>query len=345
MDSRSRINTAMRGGQPDRVPVWCLMSLEHIVNHGTPDGKIPKTIEDLVTAECQLARRYHFDGMLVYLPGKKQGSRVDTFINKSFTSVPEGDSSHIFEKADPESWLKLMPDYEKADFYACEFARKIMGDNFHYGGWTPDGFSKAIQWFPSLESALIALMDDPQRFLAMVNYFDMQSVAWTKAQIELGGLESIQISSPYAGSSFMSSGMYREFVLSSVKKIANAVKPLNAFTYLHTCGCISDRLEFMRETNVDGIECMDPPPLGNVTLSDAKNRVGQDIFLKGNLDSVSVLLQGSEETFVSTIRDTILAGKTGGGYILSSACSVAPMVLPERVERLAQLAEEYGTYS
>ena len=37
-------------------------------------------------------------------------------------------------------------------------------------------------------------------------------------------------------------------------------------------------------------------------------------------------------------------GKPGSGYILSSACSVAPHVKPERLKRLAQLAEELGQY-
>lgn len=75
--------------------------------------------------------------------------------------------------------------------------------------------------------------------------------------------------------------MYNDFVLPSVTKIANAIKPnKDAFTYLHTCGHISDRLELMKDMNIDGIECMDPPPLGNITLKDAKYRVGNDIFIK-----------------------------------------------------------------
>jgi len=344
MTSRERINAAIRQKQPDRVPVWCLLSLEHILNWGTPDGKIPKTIEDLVKAECNLARRYHFDGSLVYFPATKAGTRIDTFLEKMIYGIPQGDASHIFEKADPESWTTDIMQYQKDDFYSSHLAREILGDDIHLGGWIADGFSRALQWFPRLEDAMMALIDDPPRFKALIAYFDELSISSASAQIEFGGLESIQISSPYAGSSLLSKTMYRQFVLPSVQKLAQAIKPTSGVSYLHTCGFISDRLETMAKTDIDGMECMDPPPLGNVTLAEAKRRVGKNIFLKGNIDSVNILLQGQDSIVDDTIRDTIISGMSGGGYILSTACSVSPLVKPERVQRLQELADQFGQY-
>lgn len=179
----------------------------------------------------------------------------------------------------------------------------------------------------------------------MVNFFDRQSIKYAKAQVELGNIESLQISSPYAGSTFISPKAYVDFVLPSVKILVEALKPLKVFTYLHTCGFISDRLEIIAGSGVDGIECMDPPPLGDVTIDDAKKRVGSKTFLKGNIDSVNVLLQGSDEDVDKTVIRTIRSGMPDGGFILSTACSVAPLVPPERVGRLWELTELYGVYS
>ena len=100
----------------------------------------------------------------------------------------------------------------------------------------------------------------------------------------------------------------------------------------------------MAASGIDGIECMDPPPLGNTELKDAKARVGKKLFLKGNMDSVNVLLQATPESLEEYVRDMLKDGMAGGGYILSSACSVAPNVKPEILKLLVPLAEKYGRY-
>ena len=132
--------------------------------------------------------------------------------------------------------------------------------------------------------------------------------------------------------------------MNSVRVLAQAITSVDGKSYLHTCGFIADRIDTFVDTQVDGIECMDPPPLGDMLLSDAKERVGDKIFLKGNIDSVNVLLRGEDEQVDQVIKETIQTGMTGGGYILSTACSVAPKVPPSRVRRLWELAEEFGQY-
>ena len=277
---------------------------------------------------------------MVYFPGIRKESAVGDFIRKSIQTLPEGDESHDFENADPETWVAEIPVYQREDFYSSHLTRDILGESFHIGGWAADGFSKAIQWFPNFDEAMMASALDPQKFKALVDYFDHECIAWAKAQIELGKLESIQISSPYAGSSLISVAAYRDLVLNSVKKLANAIRSVNGFSYLHTCGFISDRIDLFLETDVDGIECMDPPPLGDMMLPEAKKRVGSKFFL----DSVNILLRADDQEVDRVIRETIRSGIKGGGYILSTACSVAPDVPPERVKRLWELAEEIGVY-
>lgn len=341
MNPRERLKTAMQRRQPDRVPVWCPLSLEHIIRNGTPDGLIPRSIEDFVQAECRLTLRYGFDGAVLYLPAVRQGTPIGDHLKKWLSATPTGDSDHVFEQADPEQWESVLPVYEQEDFYSSLLAREILGQDYHLGGWTPDGFSKAIQWFPQLEDALIATRMDSQRFQALVEHFDRESIAYARAQIRLGALESMHISSPYAGASFLSRETYETLVLPSVRALAAAVREEGAFSYLHTCGFLADRLELAVSSGVDGLECLDPPPLGNVELAQAKKQVGNQVFLKGNIDSVNVLLLGSEEKVEAVIRHCLDAGMPGGGYILSTACSVAPAVPPERVQKLAQMAETY----
>jgi hypothetical protein len=92
------------------------------------------------------------------------------------------------------------------------------------------------------------------------------------------------------------------------------------------------------------IECLDPPPLGRVDLADAKKRIGGKFFIKGNIDPVHVLLSGSMELVREDARSRIATGKPGGGYILSTACSIAPRTPRENVCVLAEAAEAGGVY-
>ncbi|GAI09749.1 unnamed protein product, partial [marine sediment metagenome] len=115
-------------------------------------------------------------------------------------------------------------------------------------------------------------------------------------------------------------------------------------SYVHTCGAIGDRLDLMSQTCVDGIDTLDPPPLGTVHLEDAKSKYGRRFFFKGNLDAVNEILSADDQTFEQAVKERIRIGKPGSGYILSSACSVAPYVKPERLKRLAVLAAQLGKY-
>jgi uroporphyrinogen-III decarboxylase len=101
----------------------------------------------------------------------------------------------------------------------------------------------------------------------------------------------------------------------------------------------------MAETDIDGIDTLDPPPLGTVDLAEAKSRLAGRLFLKGNLDAVNEMLRADDLAFERAVIERLRVGKPGSGYILSSACSVAPAVDPERLKRMVNLAETHGQYS
>jgi len=100
----------------------------------------------------------------------------------------------------------------------------------------------------------------------------------------------------------------------------------------------------MADTGTDGIDTLDPPPLGNVDLAEAKRQIGSLLFLKGNVDPVNTVLLGTAAECYAAARERIAAGKPGGGYILSTACSVPPHTPPGNLEALCRAVEEAGYY-
>jgi len=193
------------------------------------------------------------------------------------------------------------------------------------------------------QEGLMALLDDPEichRLLDKLS--DMVS-----AQVRCYGPcepDAILMSSAFAGGGFLSREMYAEFVQPYERKVVEAVRSFDLPAYTHTCGAIGDRLDLMADTGIDGIDTLDPPPLGTVDFAQAKAEFGKTLFFKGNLDAVHEMLKADDETFEAAVRQRLEIGKPGSGYILSSACSVAPHVNPERLKDMVGLAEKYGRY-
>jgi uroporphyrinogen decarboxylase len=165
--------------------------------------------------------------------------------------------------------------------------------------------------------------------------------AWAVAQIQRG-CDAIKNSSPYVGGGFLSREHYQEFVVPYEKKLAQAVRDAGGFVYTHTCGAIGDRLDLIVESGVNGIECLDPPPLGNTDLAEAKEKFGKQIFIKGNVDSVNVLLRGTPDKVREDVRQRLAIGSAGGGFILSTACSIAPAVKPEHIKIMVEETREFS---
>jgi len=264
-------------------------------------------------------------------------------------AIDKVDPEHPFEGI-PESqyhfWIyKAMFGWDKPDafpdFYheAIDICKERAGNGCHIHGEVKAP-SDAVLNLLGLENGLMAFLTQPELVHPLMEYFTKRLAAWAVAQARRG-CDAIKISSPYAGKGFLSRQMYEEFVVPYEREIAQAVNKEGAFVYTHTCGSIGDRLDLMVQSEISGIECLDPPPLGDVELEDAKVLLQGRIFIKGNLDSVNVLLRGTPEQVAEQTQRCLKVGSRGGGYILSTACSVAPGVPPDHIHLMVEQARSF----
>ncbi|HTL53576.1 MAG TPA: uroporphyrinogen decarboxylase family protein, partial [Planctomycetota bacterium] len=160
------------------------------------------------------------------------------------------------------------------------------------------------------------------------------------------GIDALLVSSAFAGGGFISTRMYKNFVQPAERKVLEGIrKPYpDVFLYVHTCGAIGDRLDLMVDAGYQGIDTLDPPPLGTVELQEAKKKLNGRCFIKGNMDSVNTLLAGDLNTVEEDVLNRLQWGAPDGGFILSSACSVAPRVAPAKLMRLQELCDRCGRY-
>jgi uroporphyrinogen-III decarboxylase len=239
---------------------------------------------------------------------------------------------------DPADWF---PEYE---FRTHELVREMTGGTVSVHGEVFSPFTQLMELL-GYENALVALLTHPDKCKAILGRY-VEGCIWYGRELARRDMDAILMSSAFAGGGFISRGMYEEFVLPFERACWEGIKAEfpEIPCYTHTCGAIGDRLDLMEATRLDGIDTLDPPPLGTVELDKAKAFLGSRVFIKGNIDSVNTLLLGKYEDAVEDMKRRIVRGKPGGAYILSTACSVAPRVPPDRLKIMADLCAEYGTY-
>jgi hypothetical protein len=387
MNSRERIDVAMRLGTPDRVPVMCQLALGHyFLQTRIGAVEIWHSTEGFCEALIELQQRYGFDGILINLPGRdpnwrsyvgrieqREGESIIHWKNGWHTISPPDDNAHVFRE-NGRRWFPPFEQIEPGRLFYVE-PHDISGVTYPYSwgfsgeeaangsGFFPpwhfdliryvlertggrvsvhsEIFSPLSQFMELLDytNGLLALVDDPEKCEACLD-------ALSEGAIELGrgqaaaGAHAILISSAFAGGGFISRKHYSRFVLPYERKVIRGIRErLDVPIYTHTCGAIGDRLDLMMETGTTGIDTLDPPPLGTVDLAEAKRVLAGRCFIKGNIDPVNVLLRGTPEVvYEDALRRIAIAGP-GGGYILSSACSVPPHAPPENIMKLRAAAE------
>jgi hypothetical protein len=241
---------------------------------------------------------------------------------------------------EPRPFDDFFPDYH---FDTIKMVLERVGETVSVHSEVFSPWSQFLELL-NYEGALMALLDDPEKVKACLERLTEGAIDLARKQAACG-VDAIVISSAFAGAGFISCSQYQEFVLPYEKQLVTAVRndsPIPVYT--HTCGAIGDRLDLMLETGTCGIDTLDPPPIGTVDLEEAKKVLSGKAFIKGNIDPVNTLLNGTPEEVTEDVKWRLQVGKPGGGYILSSACAVPPHAPPRNIELLTPLAEAHGRY-
>jgi hypothetical protein len=307
-----------------------------------------------------------------------RGNRVARWSDGSVTVAPPDDNPHVrpppgrpahpaFEAVDPEALFYVEPhDLSGVGYpYSWGFGGEVapVGGPGFFPPWHFDTLRRARSLAGPDVSIHAELFSPFTQLLELLGYEEgllalLLDEGKARAILErlaegaacLGGLyaredvDAVLVSSAFVGAGFISRAHYEAFELPWVGRVVEGVRAARPGlpVYLHTCGAIGDRLDLMEATGVDGIDTLDPPPLGTVELAEALHALGKRVFIKGNLDPVSTLLKGSPEEVREAALGRLRLAAPGGAYILSTACSVPPATPPENLLALGEVVEAYG---
>jgi len=207
-----------------------------------------------------------------------------------------------------------------------------------------DGFSD-MRDLLGYEGALMAMLLEPERFDELLERSVEYNLKLAAVARQRFGTEIVATTDDVAnaGGLLMRPATYFERLAPGFKAAIGGYKEQGYLTIKHCDGNVDAVLDFWIEA---GIDCLDPvDPAGGYTIADLKQRIGERVCLKGNVDCTGALCTGTPEEVAEEVRQCIEGGAAGGGLIVSSSNTIHRGVRPENFRAMIDAVRTFGRYS
>lgn len=376
MTSRERLFVTMSGGIPDRVPCspdtnWTIpqrlagVPSWDIFYHEKPP--VWKAYNDTV-------RYYGIDGFshhgyceIPHAKGVEEEKRIllatpERMVVETMLHTPAGTlrQEETYLRDEPPTPTRkfvndFVKDYEairylffgQADKLSLEKYRIIrddMGDN---------GLTGLCIYLPTL----LTHWREPTE-AAFYDYFEHHDLLtsfieeWTDYLVRIAkGIVNHDIRPdfvffPNSGAITMQSDdIMKEFTFPALQQLTSIFHGAGILTSLHSCG--KERLLVELAATQTDLDCIDPleiPPMGDCNLKELKKMYGKRITLKGNLHTTQVMLDMTAEGVEREARKCLEDAMSGGRFILSTGDQCGRNTPDENIRRLVDVCEIYGRY-
>jgi uroporphyrinogen decarboxylase len=193
-----------------------------------------------------------------------------------------------------------------------------------------------------LTQLMIDYYEDRPFFDRMFAFCQDYALRLIKAVLE-GGVPYIFGTWYYASlSAGWSPKIFREVFAPLIRQHADLVHAYGGIYHIYDDGKMMRTLGDYVAAGADIVETLTPPPVGDVDLAEAKRLSGDRTCLKGYVDLLYVIKEGTPELIEETVRRTIEIATPGGGFILGTSDSIRDGTPHENVRAYFAAAHKYG---
>lgn len=372
MTPKQRITVALGGGIPDRVPVAPGLSelipvrilagdfIEFWWRRRIPLWRARVEVEaDLFGADCFLhlaedpapedpprervvladsADEIRFRDIIHTARGDLAGigclKKESTFAQlEPMVRDPEGEADKV---------LELLKHPHTKDLSALRAAYDEIGSRAHAGFWLPT----PVEWWDRLrgtQNMIMDLIDLPAVMARIFDAYTEYAEALLDHVLAHAPLDSVGLGGSSTSMSVINPALYRRYTLDFGKRMVATARRHGRLTQYHMCGRSRQALPITAEMGVDGFDALEPPPTGDVDLAEVK-RSFPGISLRGNVNSITVMLRGTPADVRRAVQACLAAAKEGGGFILGVG-DQAPYDTPDdNLRAFVQAGREFGAY-
>ena len=194
-----------------------------------------------------------------------------------------------------------------------------------------------------LIGATYAMEDNPNKFAELVAVQEEFYLRWAEMLIDakpdflaIGASGLWTLTSP---------DIFRRTSLPSIKRITKMCKQAGLPSFLHSCGKQRQLVDILvNETDLDAVNPLEHPPMGDCDLGELKRTYGNSIALMGNVHTTDVMLRGKPEDVRRASMAAIDAAAEGGGFVLSTGDQCGRDTPLENIFAMVETARTYGAY-
>lgn len=374
MTSLERVATALQRGQPDRVPVATLAISRALWEI----GERPKTAIDnakkMAKAKIAANKRFGDDIVVAGIDGCFVEAKAMGAKSYWCKHMPIVDTRYRVIKSweDVDDLTYPAPDEHPRMKTVIEEAGILMdmvGDHTAVAVIVSGHLSTACNLMGH-EYIFRAMVKEPEKVHSLLDKITEYSIKYHTAF--KGHAHAVVSLDPVAATEATSPKQYEEFVKPYLERDFDAIAKAGMIPINHPCGDTTGilhmaadvipkgspgaihaiygnvetrpmSLKFLRDTVGD--VALDPGDPYSIILKAVKKEVGDKVCICGNVDPISILLEGTPEQVKATAKRNIKYGAEGGGFILMPACDTNPNTPPENFKALVDAAKEYGSYN
>jgi uroporphyrinogen decarboxylase len=191
------------------------------------------------------------------------------------------------------------------------------------------------------ERICYALYDDPAllpEIFKLSNEYNKEAARRCVA----AGCHAMWVSDDLGDSSrgFLKLDHFRKLYLPYLVELAEYVHSLGVPVLLHCCGCFRDYLQDLAQTRIAAIHPLQRT--AGMDLRWVKDRYGKRFCIIGNIDSSRTLPFGTPDDVAAEVREAVETAAPGGGYVLASDHSLHDGIPVENIRTMFAVGREYG---
>ncbi|MBT4100098.1 MAG: hypothetical protein HOC05_00575 [Gemmatimonadetes bacterium] len=335
MTSLERVRATIAGRPRDRPPVQPMLMTFAGKYARIPFGDYCRSGELMAAAQLSVWRDFDLDILLTCSDPAREV--VDLCGEDSVRWYPDQPPAIDETNAALKDKAKLaqltLPDVHAGRMgdriEAIRLLRREAGAEACIVGWVEGALALAAE-LRGINALMTDFFDDPAFVHDLLTFCADLSTHYAAAQVEAGA-DSIGMSD--AAASLIGPEFYADFLWSRQRQILRAATDAGAMTRVHMCGCTDPLLEDMARLPADVFEV---DFLTDLAL--ARQKLGADRTLCGNIDTISTMLEGSVDDVTQSAQDCQMAG--GKHFIVAPGCEVAPFTPPENVRALVEFSKK-----